>query len=227
MASSGAQILVIEDEATQREVIAYNLRKEGYEVRTAQDGDEAELELAEEVPDLILLDWMMPGASGLELARRIRRRPETREVPVIMLTARAEEEDIIRGLDMGADDYVSKPYSVSELMARVRSALRRSASNTADIIQVGEIELNVETYRVHVSNHEVSLGPLEFKLLRTLMERPGRVFQRDQLLDKVWGRDADVESRTVDVHIGRLRASLGPDAAVHIRTVRGVGYSLG
>ena len=227
MASANAQVLVVEDEATQREVIAFNLRKEGYEVRTAKDGDEAELELAEEVPDLILLDWMMPGASGLELARRIRARPETRNVPVIMLTARAEEEDVIRGLDMGADDYVTKPYSVSELVARVRSVLRRSVSGAADVIQVGEIELNVASYRVHVSGQEVSLGPLEFKLLRTLMERPGRVFQRDQLLDKVWGRDSDVESRTVDVHIGRLRASLGPDAASHIRTVRGIGYSLG
>ena len=153
---------MVEDEATQREVIAFNLRKEGYEVRTAKDGDEAELELAEEVPDLILLDWMMPGASGLELARRIRARPETRNVPVIMLTARAEEEDIIRGLDMGADDYVTKPYSVSELVARVRSVLRRSVSGAADVIQVGEIELNVASYRVHVSGQEVSLGPLEF-----------------------------------------------------------------
>ena len=226
MPKSSAQILVIEDEATQREVIAYNLRKDGYAVRTAQDGDEAELQLAEDVPDLILLDWMMPGVSGLELARRIRRRPATRDVPVIMLTARAEEEDVIRGLDIGADDYVTKPYSVSELLARVRSVLRRSKSSFGDVIRVGEIEMNVETYRVHVSGAEVSLGPLEFKLLKVLMERSGRVLEREQLLDRVWGRDADVESRTVDVHIGRLRSSLGPDAGGQIRTVRGIGYAL-
>ena len=226
MPKSSAQILVIEDEATQREVIAYNLRKDGYAVRTAQDGDEAELQLAEDVPDLILLDWMLPGVSGLELARRIRRRPATRDVPVIMLTARAEEEDVIRGLDIGADDYVTKPYSVSELLARVRSVLRRSKSSFGDVIRVGEIEMNVETYRVHVSGAEVSLGPLEFKLLKVLMERSGRVLEREQLLDRVWGRDADVESRTVDVHIGRLRSSLGPDAGGQIRTVRGIGYAL-
>lgn len=227
MSNQGAQILVVEDEATQREVIAYNLRKEGYVVRVAQDGNAAELELAEAVPDLILLDWMMPGASGLELARRIRRRPETKDVPVIMLTARAEEEDIIRGLDVGADDYVTKPYSVTELLARVRSALRRSRSSVEDVISVGTIEMNIESYRVHVGDHEVSLGPLEFKLLRVLMERPGRVFERDQLLDKVWGRDIDVESRTVDVHIGRLRKALGEDAGNQIRTVRGIGYAIG
>ena len=227
MSNQGAQILVVEGEATQREVIAYNLRKEGYVVRVAQDGNAAELELAEAVPDLILLDWMMPGASGLELARRIRRRPETKDVPVIMLTARAEEEDIIRGLDVGADDYVTKPYSVTELLARVRSALRRSRSSVEDVISVGTIEMNIESYRVHVGDHEVSLGPLEFKLLRTLMERPGRVFERDQLLDKVWGRDIDVESRTVDVHIGRLRKALGDDAGNQIRTVRGIGYAIG
>lgn len=224
---AGSQILVVEDEATQRDVLAYNLRREGYDVRTAEDGDEASLELAEEVPDLILLDWMMPGTSGLELARRIRRNPETRDVPVIMLTARAEEEDVIRGLDVGADDYITKPYSITELLARVRSALRRSKSSVANVISVGPIELNVETYRVHVSGQEVALGPLEFRLLNTLMGSPGRVFQRDQLLNKVWGRDADVDSRTVDVHIGRLRASLGDEAGKHIRTVRGIGYSLG
>ncbi len=227
MASSRAQILVVEDEAAQREVIAYNLRKEGYVVRTAQDGDEAELELAEEVPDLILLDWMMPGASGLELARRIRKRPETREIPLIMLTARAEEDDVIRGLDVGADDYVTKPYSVTELLARIRSILRRSKTGGIDLIRVDEIEMNVETYRVYVSGQEISLGPLEFKLLRTLMERPGRVFEREQLLDKVWGRDIYVDSRTVDVHIGRLRKTLGPEAGRQIRTVRGKGYALG
>ena len=218
---------MVEDEAAQREVIAYNLRKQGYQVRTASDGDEAELELAEAVPDLILLDWMMPGASGLELARRIRKRVETREVPVIMLTARAEEEDVIRGLDVGADDYITKPYSVSELLARVRSLLRRSKSAGAETIRVSDIEMNVETYRVYVLGDEVSLGPLEFKLLRTLMERPGRVFERDQLLDLVWGRETYVDSRTVDVHIARLRKALGEKAGADLRTVRGKGYSLG
>lgn len=227
MSDTGAQILVVEDEPAQLEVIAYNLRKEGYDVRTAQDGDEAELELSEQVPDLVLLDWMMPGASGFELARRIRARPETRDVPVIMLTARAEEEDVVRGLDIGADDYVTKPYSVSELLARVRSTLRRSKSGGAEVICVGNIEMNIETYRVHVSGQEVALGPLEFKLLRTLMERSGRVFERDQLLDKVWGRDTYVDSRTVDVHIGRLRKALGAEAGHQIRTVRGKGYALG
>ncbi len=226
MASVGARILVVEDEPAQREVVAYNLRKEGYDVRTANDGDEAELALAEEVPDLILLDWMMPGASGLELARRIRRRSETLHTPVIMLTARTEEEDVIRGLDVGADDYIKKPYSISELLARVKSVLRRSNSGASGVLTAGQIEMNVETYRVHVSGREVSLGPLEFKLLRTLMDRPGRVFARDQLLDRVWGRDADVESRTVDVHIGRLRSSLGSTAGGQIRTVRGIGYSI-
>lgn len=227
MTSTGSHILVVEDEAAQREVIAYNLRKQGYQVRTASDGDEAELELAEAVPDLILLDWMMPGASGLELARRIRKRDETREVPVIMLTARAEEEDVIRGLDVGADDYITKPYSVSELLARVRSLLRRSRSAGADTIRVSDIEMNVETYRVYVLGDEVSLGPLEFKLLRTLMERPGRVFERDQLLDLVWGRETYVDSRTVDVHVARLRKALGEKAGAELRTVRGKGYSLG
>ena len=227
MADAGAQILVVEDEATQREVIAYNLRKEGYDVRLAQDGDEAELELSEEIPDLILLDWMMPGASGLELARRIRKRSQTRDVPIIMLTARSEEEDVIRGLDIGADDFVTKPYSISELLARVRSILRRSKSRGADTMQVGEIEMNVEAHRVFASGVEISLGPLEFRLLQVLMERPGRVFERDQLLDKVWGRSVYVDSRTVDVHVGRLRRSLGPEAKDQIRTVRGKGYSIG
>jgi len=227
MASSRAQILVVEDEAAQLEVIAYNLRKEGYDVRTAQDGDEAELELAEEVPDLILLDWMMPGASGLELARRIRARSGTREVPIIMLTARAEEEDVIRGLDVGADDYITKPYSVTELLARVRSTLRRSKSGGANSIRHGDIEMSVDTHRVYVSGTEISLGPLEFKLLRTLLERPGRVFERDQLLDRVWGRSVFVDTRTVDVHVGRLRKALGPEAASLLRTVRGKGYALG
>ncbi len=227
MSEAKAQILVVEDEPAQREVVAYNLRKQGYDVSTARDGDEAEDELSLQVPDLVLLDWMLPGASGLELARRIRARPATRQVPVIMLTARAEEEDIIRGLDLGADDFVTKPYSVSELLARVRSVLRRSNSGGAEVICVGDFEMNIETYRVYVSGQEVTLTPLEFKLLRTLMERPGRVFERDQLLDRVWERHADVDSRTVDVHIGRLRKSLGPEAGRAIRTVRSKGYSLG
>ena len=227
MGKAGHQILVVEDEAAQREVIAYNLRKEGYEVRIAQDGDEAMLELAEELPDLVLLDWMLPGASGLEISRRIRARAETREVPIIMLTARGEEEDVIRGLDVGADDYMTKPYSVSELLARVRAALRRSKSGGADSIVVEMIEMRLGSQRVYVSGEEVPLGPLEFKLLQTLMERPGRVFDRDLLLDKVWGRDIYVGSRTIDVHIGRLRKALGPDAGQVIRTVRGRGYSVG
>ncbi len=227
MANARPQILVIEDEPAQRDVIVYNLKKQGYAVRTAQNGDQAELELAELVPDLVLLDWMLPGVSGLELARRIRARPATRDVPVIMLTARGEEEDVIRGLDVGADDFITKPYSVAELMARVRSVLRRSSSGGVDILQVGDIEMNIDTNRVYVTAQEVPLGPLEFNLLRTLMQRPGRVFERDQLLNTVWGRNADVDSRTVDVHIARLRKALGPTAGGEIRTIRGRGYSLG
>ena len=227
MANARPQILVIEDEPAQRDVIVYNLKKQGYAVRTAQNGDQAELELAELIPDLVLLDWMLPGVSGLELARRIRARPATRDVPVIMLTARGEEEDVIRGLDVGADDFITKPYSVAELMARVRSVLRRSSSGGVDILQVGDIEMNIDTNRVYVTAQEVPLGPLEFNLLRTLMQRPGRVFERDQLLNTVWGRNADVDSRTVDVHIARLRKALGPTAGGEIRTIRGRGYSLG
>ena len=227
MADGRAQILVIEDEPAQRKVIAYNLRKEGYEVRTAADGNEAELELSEEVPDLVLLDWMMPGPSGLELARRIRNRKETKHVPIIMLTARTEEEDVIRGLDGGADDYITKPYSISEVLARVRSALRRSNSGGGDVLRVGDVEMNVDSHRVFVSGEEATLGPLEFKLLRTLMEKPGRVFEREQLLDKVWGQDVYIGSRTIDVHIGRLRKALGPNSGGDIRTVRGRGYAFG
>lgn len=227
MSNAGPQILVVEDEAAQREVIAYNLRKEGYTVRTAEDGDEAMIELAEGVPDLILLDWMLPGASGLEIGRRIRANGATRDVPIIMLTARGEEEDVIRGLDVGADDYVTKPYSVSELLARIRSTLRRSRSGGTDTIIVEMIEMHLGAQRVYVSGQEVLLGPLEFKLLQTLMERPGRVFSRDLLLDKVWGRDIFIGSRTVDVHVGRLRKALGPVAGQIIRTVRGRGYSVG
>ncbi len=227
MAEGRAQILVVEDEAAQREVIAHNLRKEGYDVRTAADGDEAELELAEEVPDLVLLDWMMPGPSGLEIARRIRNRTDTKRIPIIMLTARAEEEDVIRGLDGGVDDYVTKPYSIFELLARVRSVLRRSGSADGDVLRVGDLEMNIETHRVSVLGENVALGPIEFKLLRTFMEKPGRVFERDQLLDKIWGRDIYIGSRTIDVHIGRLRKALGPEAGAEIRTIRGRGYALG
>ncbi|WP_281982535.1 phosphate regulon transcriptional regulator PhoB [Thalassorhabdomicrobium marinisediminis] len=226
MADGGEQILVVEDEPSQLAVLTYNLRKAGYQVHSAADGEEADLMLLEQTPDLVLLDWMMPGVSGYELARRIRARPQTQDVPIIMLTARAEENDIVRGLDVGAHDYMTKPYSVAELLARVRAALRRNGVGGGETIQVAGIEMNTGTHRVHVAGQEVALGPLEFKLLRTLMERPDRVFEREQLLDRVWGRDLYVESRTVDVHISRLRKSLGPEAS-RLRTVRGKGYAIG
>ena len=226
MAEDAPLILVVEDEAAQREVLAYNLKKAGYGVLIAKTGDEAEEILAEETPDLILLDWMLPGVSGLELGRRIRSERTSREIPVIMLTARGAEEDVIRALDTGADDYVTKPYSVSELLARIRATLRRSRTGGADVLEVGPIRMDIPGRRVLIDGTEIALGPLEFKLLRTFLERPGRIFERDQLLDLVWGRDIYVGSRTVDVHVGRLRKALGPKGQGFIRTVRGSGYGV-
>ena len=227
MPDQPALILVVEDDDSQRDILDYNLKRTGYQTLVASDGDEAEVLLAEESPDLALLDWMLPGVSGLELARRIRARKSTRDIPIIMLTALGEVEDMVRGLDVGADDYIVKPYSTAELLARIRSALRRIRPDESDVLTVGPIEMHLAAHRVVVSGSEVSVGPLEYKLLRTLMEKPGRIFERDDLLDRVWGRDVYVGTRTVDVHIGRLRKALEPEGSKLIRTVRGSGYGIG
>ncbi len=226
---SAPLVLLVEDEAAQREVLAYNLAAEGFHVTQASNGEQALLLVAEAPPDLILLDWMLPLVSGLEVCRRLKMRPETRSIPIIMLSARAEEVDLVRGLETGADDYVIKPYSLVELMARLRAHLRRVRPAAAGVVlQWGDISLDPETHRVLRGGASLKLGPTEFRLLTTLLERPGRVFSREQLLDRVWGRDSYVDSRTVDVHIGRLRKALcaqgGDDP---LRTVRGAGYALG
>lgn len=222
-------VLLVEDEPAQREVLTYNLQAEGFRTLTAPDGEAALLTIAETPPDVILLDWMMPHLSGIELCRRLKQRPETRAIPIIMLSARSEEVDRIRGLDTGADDYISKPYSIPELIARIRVQLRRTRpSSVGQVLENGMLRLDAETHRVHHAGVEVKLGPTEFRLLTVFMERPGRVFSREALLDRVWGRDIYVESRTVDVHVGRLRKALTETGAEDpIRTVRGAGYSLG
>jgi two-component system phosphate regulon response regulator PhoB len=222
-------VLVVEDELAQREVLAYNLEAEGFRVSKAENGDEALLIVDEDMPDIIVLDWMMPNLSGIEVCRRLKTRPETRAIPIIMLSARTEEVDKVRGLETGADDYVVKPYSVIELMARVRTQLRRVRPSTIGLrLEFDDIVLDAETHKVSRSDKPLKLGPTEFRLLSTFMEKPGRVWSREQLLDRVWGRDIYVDTRTVDVHIGRLRKALtqhGGDDPV--RTVRGAGYALG
>lgn len=228
MVSDQTTVLVVEDEPAQRDVLTYNFQSEGYRVIQAKTGDEGVLLVKETQPDVIILDWMLPGVSGIEMCRRLKSKPETREIPVIMLTARSEEADLVRGLETGADDYVIKPYSVVELMARVRTQLRRvRPTSVGETLNYADIELNADTYRVTRNGAPVQLGPTEFRLLSTFMERPGRVWSREQLLDRVWGRDVYVDTRTVDVHIGRLRKALcqhGGDDPV--RTVRGAGYAL-
>ncbi|MEO1280998.1 MAG: phosphate regulon transcriptional regulator PhoB [Pseudomonadota bacterium] len=224
-----AKVLIVEDELPLAELLRYNLESEGFRVSHAETGEDAEILVAEDKPDLILLDWMLPGVSGIELCRRMRNKPETKAVPIVMLTARGEESDAIRGLDTGADDYVVKPFSVPELMARVRTILRRAAPDRmAEVLSIADIELDRAAHRVTRGLREVRLGPTEFRLLEFLMESPGRVLSRSQLLDGVWGRDAFVDERTVDVHIGRLRKALirGKESDP-IRTVRGAGYVLG
>ncbi|WP_147124959.1 phosphate regulon transcriptional regulator PhoB [Shimia ponticola] len=222
-------VLVVEDEPAQRAILAYNLEAEGFRVVQAGDGEEALVLIDEEAPDVILLDWMLPSVSGIEICRQIKMRKDTRLVPVIMLSARSEEVDKVRGLETGADDYVTKPYSVLELMARVRTQLRRARPGTVGSrLEFQDIILDTENHRVSRAENEVKLGPTEFRLLTTFMEKPGRVWSREQLLDRVWGRDIYVDTRTVDVHIGRLRKALcrhGGDDPV--RTVRGAGYALG
>jgi two-component system phosphate regulon response regulator PhoB len=225
---SNPKILIIEDEPSQIELIHYNLKKEGYEVFTSHDGEDGLMQASEVLPDLILLDWMIPKISGMEVCRRLRRNSLTREIPVIMVTARSEEVDKIQGLDMGADDYITKPYSIKELLARVRAAIRRPASAIAeDKVQTGNIVINLKKHIVKIHDKEIVLGPTEYKLLLELMKSSGRVLSREQLLDNVWGVSADVDTRTVDVHIGRLRKSIKKvtDDKV-IKTVRSFGYSL-
>jgi len=229
MSADQPRVLVVEDEPAQREVLAYNLEAEGFAVSRAQNGEEALLLIDEDAPDIIVLDWMMPNLSGIEICRRIKIKPETRSIPVIMLSARSEEVDKVRGLETGADDYVVKPYSVLELMARVRSQLRRVRPSTVgQRLEFDDIVLDAESHKVTRGSDELKLGPTEFRLLSTFMEKPGRVWSREQLLDRVWGRDIYVDTRTVDVHIGRLRKALtqhgGGDP---VRTVRGAGYALG
>lgn len=222
-------VLIVEDEASQREILAYNLEAEGFEVSRAGTGDEALTLFDEAQPDLVVLDWMLPGVSGIEICRRLKRRDTSSGTPVIMLSARTEEGDRVRGLETGADDYVTKPYSVAELMARVRAQLRRTRpAAVGQVLEHDGIRLDPETHRVHRDGQEVRLGPTEFRLLTTLLEKPGRVWSREQLLDRVWGRDIYVDSRTVDVHVGRLRKALNAsNAGDPIRTVRGAGYALG
>jgi two-component system phosphate regulon response regulator PhoB len=221
-------ILVVEDEDALGALLQYNLDKEGYRVTVAADGEEALMLIDEALPDLIVLDWMLPKVSGVEICRRLRARPETRNLPIIMLTARGEETDRIRGLDTGADDYVVKPFSMSELAARIRAVLRRIRPGLADdLLHHGDIVVDRVAHRVRRAEQEIHLGPTEFRLLDYLMQHPGRVFSREQLLNAVWGSDVYVEARTVDVHIGRLRKALNQTIDDDpIRTVRSAGYSL-
>jgi two-component system phosphate regulon response regulator PhoB len=220
-------ILIVEDEAALSTLLRYNLEREGYRVTLATDGEEA-LMLAEEAqPDLVVLDWMLPQLSGIEVCRRLRARPAMRNTPIIMLTARGEESDRVRGLDTGADDYIVKPFAMGEFLARMRAVLRRVRPGLAeDLLQVGEISIDRGNHRVRRSERDIHLGPTEYRLLDQLMRHPGRVFSREQLLDQVWGSDIYVEARTVDVHVGRLRKALNnPGERDPIRTVRSAGYS--
>ncbi len=221
-------VLVVDDEADLLTLVRYNLERDGFEVGEAVDGEEAMLMIAERQPDLMLLDWMLPRLSGIEVCRRIRRSAETQNLPVIMLTARGEESDRVRGLDCGADDYIVKPFSPSELAARVRAVLRRlRPALAAESIEFGDVVMDLAEFRVTRDGEEVRLAPTEFRLLRHFMEHPGRVFSREQLLDAVWGRDIYVEPRTVDVHIRRLRRTLNAGGKRDIiRTVRTAGYAL-
>lgn len=223
------RVLVVEDESAQREILKYNLEAEGFDVVQAENGDEAMLLVEEEQPDLVLLDWMLPNVSGLEVCRRIKADPGKRQIPIIMLSARSEEVDRVRGLETGADDYMVKPYSVVELMARLRTQLRRTRPATmGERMSFSDIILDSAEHRVFRGGRALHLGPTEFRLLSTLMEKPGRVWTREQLLDRVWGRDVYVDTRTIDVHVGRLRKALMANGGDNpVRTVRGTGYALG
>ena len=220
-------IMIVEDEEALTLLLRYNLEAEGYAVQTVSRGDEADMLLRETVPDLLLLDWMLPGLSGIELCRRLRQRDETRTLPIILLTARGEESERVRGLSTGADDYIVKPFSVPELLARVKALMRRAApQRVAGVLEIGDLSLNRETHRVKRGARDLHLGPTEFRILEFLMERPGRVFSRAHLLDSVWGMESEIDERTVDVHVGRLRKAINqPDEKDPIRTVRGTGYA--
>jgi two-component system phosphate regulon response regulator PhoB len=222
-----ARIFIVEDEEPLTLLLRYNFEAEGYAVEICGRGDEADLRLKESVPDIAVVDWMLPGLSGIELVRRLRARPDTQQLPIIMLTARGEEAERVRGLATGADDYIVKPFSVPELLARVRALLRRAKpERVSAILNAGDIELDREKKRVSRSGREISLGPTEFRLLEFLLENPGRVFSREQLLNGVWGRDVYIDERTVDVHVGRLRKALNRGRLLDpIRTVRGTGYA--
>jgi two-component system phosphate regulon response regulator PhoB len=221
-------VLVVEDEGALAELLKYNLEKEGYRVSVAGDGEEALVAAEESPPDLVLLDWMLPKAPGVEVCRRLRARQETRNTPIVMLTARSEETDRVRGLDTGADDYITKPFSMGELLARLRAVMRRIRPALADDkVRCGDIVMDRVAHRVKRGAREVHLGPTEFRILDHFMQHPGRVFSREQLLDGVWGSDVYVEARTVDVHIGRLRKALMEcEESDPIRTVRSAGYAL-
>lgn len=229
MSKIKAKVLIVEDETSQLEVLAYNLEAEGFDVVKASDGTEGLMLVREEEPDVILLDWMLPGTSGIEICRQIKMTQEFKSIPIIMISARTEEIDKIRGLETGADDYVAKPYSVLELIARVKAQLRRSRPVVVgEQLTFEDILLDSESHKVFRGESELHLGPTEFRLLSTFMEKPGRVWSREQLLDRVWGRDIYVDTRTVDVHVGRLRKALSKDGGPNpIRTVRGAGYALG
>jgi two-component system, OmpR family, phosphate regulon response regulator PhoB len=221
------RVLVVEDEQPLVTLLTYNLGAEGYDVQVSMRGDEAAESIRHDPPDLVILDWMLPGLSGIELCRQLRQHKATKALPIIMLTARGEESERIRGLATGADDYVVKPFSVAELLARVKALLRRSnPAMASDVIGAGDLRLDRGTRRVHRGEREIKLGPTEFRLLECLMRSPGRVYGRDQLLDQVWSRDAEIDDRTVDVHVGRLRKALSkPEETDPIRTVRGAGYA--
>jgi two-component system phosphate regulon response regulator PhoB len=222
---SQKKILVVEDERPIRDMLAFNLGRAGYQVRSAADGREARAAIADGRPDIVLMDWMLPDISGLELTRQLKRDPEMREIPVIMLTARAEEDDRVTGLDSGADDYIVKPFSQRELLARIRAALRRSSAGEHEVIEAGELRLDTASHEVKVGKAEVVLGPTEYRLLEFFMLHPDRVYSRPQLLDRVWGGNVYIEERTIDVHIRRLRKALSPFGYDElIRTVRGSGY---
>jgi len=221
-------LLIVEDEETLVTLLRYNLKKEGYRIAVAKDGEDALLLAREETPDLVLLDWMLPLLSGIEVCRRLRRGRETRNVPILMLTARGEEADKIRGLDTGADDYMTKPFSPSELIARIRALLRRTQPSLGEeTLEASDLVMDLATHRIHRAGRQIDLAPTEFRLLRYFLEHPGRVFDREQLLNAVWGQNVYIELRTVDVHIRRLRRALNATGETDIiRTVRGAGYVL-
>ena len=225
---SMSHILIIEDDPSLVELLRYNLENEGFEVSIARDGEEGLESIATHAPDLVVLDWMLPNVSGIEVCRQLRQKSETRSMPVIMLTAKGEESDRLRGLETGADDYIVKPFSPAELTARIKAVLRRAHPEQAgDTLEYADIEMDLVSHRVSRSGTAIKLGPTEFRLLHSFLEKPGRVFSREQLLDKVWGRDIYVELRTVDVHIRRLRKALNTENETDlIRTVRSAGYSL-